>query len=188
MIDINTYRSRIGLFSPKVRENKFLLKGEYYKKLIWNENNSGKFVLSALQFTFKMLLLLGLFQHHSLENESCLSTSGHGYSRLVKGNNASTSMGVVGYIAWVGTGARGAQHIIWKENYEIEIGIIDHNFQARYTNGNIQKKKGILNMHLNIRSLKNKVYEVKHLVKQHNPHILGLSECELNRNNIDEKF
>ena len=76
---------------------------------------------------------------------------------------------------------------IREENYEINAEIIDHNFQARSINGNIQKKKGILNMHLNIRSLKNKVYEVKKLLKEHNPHMLGLSECELAKDNIDEK-
>ena len=44
-------------------------------------------------------------------------------------------------------------------------------------------------MHLNIRSLGNKVSEVKNLVKKHNPHIFGLSECELNkaRSTFNEK-
>jgi hypothetical protein len=65
--------------------------------------------------------------------------------------------------------------------------IIDHNFLARYINGNIQKKKGILNMHLNIRSLRYKVYEVKQVIKEHNPTILGISECELYKDRIDEK-
>ena len=41
-------------------------------------------------------------------------------------------------------------------------------------------------MHLNIRSLKNKVTEVKNLIKQHNPHIFGLSECELKK--VNQKF
>ena len=34
-------------------------------------------------------------------------------------------------------------------------------------------------MHLNIRFLNNKIIEIKNIVKQHDPHILGLSECEL---------
>ena len=42
-------------------------------------------------------------------------------------------------------------------------------------------------MHLNIRSLKNKVCEVKKIVKEHNPHLLGLSEVELNKETIDIK-
>ena len=56
--------------------------------------------------------------------------------------------------------------------------IVDHNFQARYIHGNIGKQKGIVNMHLNIRSLRFKVNEIKFLVKQHKPHIFGISETE----------
>ena len=78
-------------------------------------------------------------------------------------------------------------HLKREENYEINTEIIDHNFRARSINGNIQKRKGILNMHLNIRSLKNKVCEVKKIVKEHNPHLLGLSEVELNKETIDIK-
>ena len=43
--------------------------------------------------------------------------------------------------------------------------------------------KGIYNSHFNIRSLNNKIGEVKNLVKQHSPNILGLSECELRKVN-----
>ena len=56
-----------------------------------------------------------------------------------------------------------------------------NNFKARYVNGNPTVKRGIKNMHLNIRSLKNKVFEIKHIIKEHSPHILGLSECELRK-------
>ena len=41
-------------------------------------------------------------------------------------------------------------------------------------------------MHLNIRSLANKVSEIKILVKEHTPHIFGISECELKK--INGKF
>ena len=43
-------------------------------------------------------------------------------------------------------------------------------------------------MHLNIRSLRHKMFEVKCLVKEHNPHIFGISETELVRDTIDEKI
>ena len=36
-------------------------------------------------------------------------------------------------------------------------------------------------MHLNIRSLANKMTEVKHLVHHHKPHLFGISECELKK-------
>ena len=62
------------------------------------------------------------------------------------------------------------------------------NFWARYLNGNKEERKGIRNSHLNIRSLKNKVYEIKNIIKEQNPHILGLSECELRKDhNFDIK-
>ena len=51
------------------------------------------------------------------------------------------------------------------------------NFKARYLHGNI--RRGVVNMHINIRSLYNKMGEVKNLVKQEKPHILGISEAEL---------
>ena len=56
---------------------------------------------------------------------------------------------------------------------------------ARYLTGNIQKIKGILNMHLNIRSLQHKVLEVKKVIKENNPTLIGLSECELSKEQID---
>ena len=36
-------------------------------------------------------------------------------------------------------------------------------------------------MHLNVRSVGKKVFEIKNIVKEHSPHILGLSECELKK-------
>ena len=58
------------------------------------------------------------------------------------------------------------------------------NFRARYTYGNKQQKiAGVKNMHVNIRSLAKKVFEIKNIVQEHRPHILGLSECELKKSN-----
>ena len=45
--------------------------------------------------------------------------------------------------------------------------------------GNI--KRGISNMHVNIRSLYNKMSEVKNLIARDKPHILGISEAELKK-------
>ena len=42
-------------------------------------------------------------------------------------------------------------------------------------------RRGIKNFHLNIRSLRNKVFEIKNIIKEHSPHIFGLSECELRK-------
>jgi len=64
------------------------------------------------------------------------------------------------------------------------------NFLARYKNGNTEtRKRGIQNFHLNIRSLRNKIDELKMIVQEHNPHIIGISECELFKGgvNCDER-
>ena len=60
MTDINMYRSRIGLFSPKMREKKFLYKSEYYSKFYGSDNQSGRITFSTLKFIFKLVLFLGL--------------------------------------------------------------------------------------------------------------------------------
>ena len=57
------------------------------------------------------------------------------------------------------------------------------NFWAKYTYGN--KSKGIINIHFNIRSLKYKIVEVKRIISAEKPHIFGLSECEIKRENTD---
>ena len=59
------------------------------------------------------------------------------------------------------------------------------NFWARYVFGNIINVKGIKNLHFNIRKLKNKVDEVKNIIKQESPNIFGLSECDLKKENIN---
>ena len=60
------------------------------------------------------------------------------------------------------------------------------NFIAKYTYGNKQKK-GLKNFHLNIRSLKNKIPEVKNIINNDSPHIFGLSEVELFKASVEEK-
>ena len=60
------------------------------------------------------------------------------------------------------------------------------NFYARYIYGN-KEAKGIKNCHLNIRSLKNKIQEVKNIISIQNPHIFGISEAELFKQNVNEK-
>jgi hypothetical protein len=201
MIDINTYRSRIGLFSPKLCKNKFLTKSQYYRSFCENKDQSGKITFSVLKCLFKVVLILGLLHPPAIDSAAhqiagspgsvlglawyCVPTIAHSGSLGGYGLYWSAGWSVVG------SGVRGGSRVgyvrIREENYEINTEIIDYNFQARSKNGNIQKKKGILNMHLNIRSLKNKVYEVKNLLKEHRSHMLGLSECDLTRDNIDEK-
>ena len=58
------------------------------------------------------------------------------------------------------------------------------NFMARYKYGNKQKK-GIKNMHINIRSIRNKMQEIKYIVQSHSPHMLGVFKTEIENNNFD---
>ena len=101
--------------------------------------------------------------------------------------SAGARVGVGVHTAGGRAGVSGGYRRTWRENVTLKTEVVNQNFLARYINGNIQKQKGIFNMHLNIRSLKNKIYEVKNLIKEHNPHIFGLSECEMNKDKVDEK-
>ena len=53
----------------------------------------------------------------------------------------------------------------------------ESNFYMRCLHGNVQR--GIKNVHINVRSLYNKINEVKTFIKDEKPHILGVSEAEL---------
>ena len=51
---------------------------------------------------------------------------------------------------------------------------LNPNFWARYTYGNKEIVKGLKNVHLNIRSLGNKVVEIKNIIQEKKPHIFGV--------------
>ena len=77
-----------------------------------------------------------------------------------------------------------------KQEFRIRSKNLSVNFLARYKFGNQnQRIKGIKNLHINIRSLKNKIPEVKNIVRQYHPHILGVSESEVRKvnNQYDER-
>ena len=158
MIDISTYRSRIGIFIPKRNSMKFK---KSYKGENTRRSRSYKFVLMCqlilfLSF-FSALWVAASFE----ENTPLLIYENPGHLKL-----------------------KGAWQL--KENLGPSyngVNITDFskhpNFLARIVNGNI--KRGVKNIHINIRSLYNKMCEVKRLVKQENPHILGISETELKK-------
>ena len=76
----------------------------------------------------------------------------------------------------------------YEKNQTQRIKLKEGNFWARYINGNRIERKGIKNSHLNIRSLRYKVIEVKNIIKEQNVHVIGLSECELKKGpNFDLK-
>ena len=57
------------------------------------------------------------------------------------------------------------------------------NFLARYRYGN-KKESGIKNIHINIRSMKNKMQDVKCIIDNMSPHIIGLAETELKKSTV----
>ena len=161
MIDIQTYRSRIGLFSPKMHSKKFLKMSEYYRKCFETDDQSGRISLSILKTILKIILILVFLQSPVIENARYViagKAASHVQNRVpsiahggVLGGQLHTAH--VWSAAWSGAG-RGSSVgscILREENYQVNREIVDHNFQARSLNGNISNKKGIINMHLNIR-------------------------------------
>ena len=155
MIDINLYRFRIGTFRQKNKARKFLRKYELTRNGYSSSENISR---TAITKYIKIILILFLL----------FGTSTRELRNIHPCHCQRTS----------------SQHIF--KGFETtefftcskEVG----NFWARYTQGNKQApRRGIMNMHLNIRSLSHKVFEIKNIVKQHHPHIIGLSECELRK-------
>ena len=157
MIDITTYRIRIGLFRQKVRTTSF----KCDKEKVCDKS----FKIGSL---LKILLIF-------IVTSTATSTNGNKqHSRLL-------GQGVQN---WVGSGLGWEKPLLWTQLLTLGANQTV-NFKARYLHGN-GKKRGIVNIHVNIRSLYNKVSEVKRLVQQEKPHILGISECELKKSHHSE--
>ena len=179
MIDINLYRSRIGSFNHSSRRNKLNLRKIFRRH--WTENDrTGVDILSVINMVMKLVLILAFLQpdSHQLSSQAFSSTSSPALSACWMPATAYSQAGL-GMAAWT----RSSQAVY---QFQIKGKRQTNNFLAKCKYGN--RKKGIYNAHLNIRSLSNKVNEVKSLIKEHSPNILGLSECELRKinNQYDE--
>ena len=62
--------------------------------------------------------------------------------------------------------------------------IQDFNFLARYTNGNGRRRNGLRMAHVNLGGgfLINRMNEIEHLIEDHKPHVLGVSETRFDKN------
>ena len=172
MIEINLYRCRIGTFSQKFRSKKSGFINRFDRV---HQDRNGEKLLSFLQFFLQAFLIWGLLTTGTA-NASLLKTQYSGLNSDYFHGHVESHPEVVAQVdplQW------GQPNLVVKRNLKT-------NFWARYINGNRQNQKGIKNLHLNIRSLANKVCEVKFLVQEHSPHIFGLSECELKK--VDGKF
>ena len=167
MVDISIYRSRIGTFihSRRLRFKKFdkvlLSQGTRSQK-------AGRTALKSLEIVL-ILVILSIF----------------GFARPPSAPGTSETPLPCSQPPWwrpaPALRCQGRLTAFPSYQFQIKGKKQSSNFLAKYRNGNT--RKGILNLHLNIRSVKNKVLEVKNIVKSHNPHLLGLSECELKKKN-----
>ena len=170
MIDIAQYRCRIGQFCQKSSNKKFLYKSYRYEAESTDEK-WGKCVLLSLQVLMKIVLILLLTSPAWSATSACVPASS-----TLHCNYVSLARDRVTCYYWP---------VVYEELYGV--GEKTGNFWARYVNGNSRNngRKGIVNMHFIIRHLRYKVNEVKNIIKKHSPNILGLSECELKKENIN---
>ena len=151
MIELSQYRHRIGIFRQKVTKSRSF---KYFDRKKLKLKLKIKSILISI---FPILMLLGI------QNLNIQST-------IVLQQGQSTFQ----YSS--GSGCEG------KRLGEVYIPLGKHltsNFKARYLHGN--KQRGILSIHVNIRSLYNKMSEVKNIISKEKPHILGISEAELKK-------
>ena len=188
MIDITTYRQKIGSFSQKLgiknikRGNKLYSSGKKQTKTT---------LFMIFQFLLRIILvLLSTYQENIGTYQKVLQEKNYNEETnlqkllFIKGFFPEEN-----YCREIKNNFRGTvqeEDCRWWNYTTFEGGT--PNFQAKYTYGNKQAiRRGIKNMHLNIRSLRNKVPKLKHLIKQHKPHVFGISEFEL-KNWIRENF
>ena len=158
MIDIVLYRNRIGTFQQrlKIRKSDQAFKNAAKVKNCQNPNPMFFVKLLALILVLGDLSLASGFSYTN-KNQVLYQYQRPSQPEPVKMEN------ILQYVYYPKK-ARG-------------------NFYARYTYGNRGvRSKGLKNMHLNIRSLGNKMSEIKNLIREHKPHVFGLSETEIKRN------
>ena len=174
MLEISLYRSRIGTFYRGGYSSKKSLR-KLSRKCRFENDKTGVFILPILRVALKTILILVLTQLFLQEHEDPMV-----------GSASKHCMSMISSTTIFGT-CRGATAAKLLQQYQTRGKKQSCNFLAKYVNGN--RVKGIVNAHLNIRSLNNKMGEVKNLIKNHSPNIFGLSECEIRKTNatFDEK-
>ena len=179
MIDINLYRSRIGSFSQCGR-NRGIKLNKIFRRQCAENDKTGVLILSILQVAVKLVLIFALMQPGWQQPyDLTLQSSSPVRNACWVLPTTAYSQASFGLLAW----SSSAQTIL---QFRAKGRKQTANFLAKYVNGN--RMKGIYNAHLNIRSLNNKVGEIKNIINQHRPNIFGLSECELRKvnNTFDE--
>ena len=164
MTDLATYRARIGL----VGQRKVPFKDFYKFHSTSSSYNSGKTTFDTCKIILKILSIFILI---STTCDTLSPTSKLSSTPCTPLPPTRSSSGLSSCVA--ATTNRCYRSYGKKQTT---------NFLSRYINGNIASSpRGIRNYHLNIRSLAKKVFEVKNIVKENNPHVFGLSEVELKK-------
>ena len=172
MIDLFTYRHRIGSFSCKQFRSQNASKSQNRGDKL----KDNKIHHSAMIIVVYLMTMLLICQSQQTDDGTVESCFGQFMMKNVLKVSAQACSKCNEYLVL---------RVLRVKTKSVKV--VDINFEAKYLNGNIQNQKGIVNMHLNIRSLRLKVIEVKSLVKEHNPHTFGISEAELCKDIIDEK-
>ena len=167
MTDLATYRARIGLFGQKsVRKVPFK---DFYKFHSTSSSyNSGKTTFDTCKIILKILSIFILISTtcDTLSPTSKLSST------------PCTALPPTRSSSGLSSCAAATTNRCYRSYGKKQTT----NFLSRYINGNIASSpRGIRNYHLNFRSLAKKVFEVKNIVKENNPHVFGLSEVELKK-------
>ena len=171
MVDISIYRSRIGTFihCRRLRLKKF---DKFMLSKKTRGQKAGKAALKSLEIVMKLFIL------------SIFVFSGSPWVPVTPETSTPCSL-ACSQPPWCSSSTlvscQWRLTSLLSYQFQIKGKKQSCNFLAKYRNGNT--RKGILNLHLNIRSVKNKIMEVKNIIKSHHPHLLGLSECELKKKN-----
>ena len=175
MIDINTYRLRIGYYNQKMsktslkncssREHLSVYKSciSRRKLLTFGRSISVNLLIVLVTVLYLTLLITFIDGHRGIyhaEHRGIYCEYQDKFKQEL--SNCRIKSADAGFSLYCLSGS-------WQ---------LSSNFYARLTYGN-KVGKGLKNIHLNVRSLGNKMSEIKNMVNQYKPHIFGISECEL---------
>ena len=150
MLDISLYRHRIGTFTQKLK-----IRNSRSKDLITQKSNIQD--KCNLQLLFRTIIILSILQQITYSSTGSILQQKFSPERSILQHNRT---GIVILPHW-GNLAIQLEFRTCSRN-------LSANFLARYKFGNPHaRSKGIKNLHLNIRSLGNKIAEIKYIVKQH---------------------
>ena len=157
MIDIVLYRQRIGGFSQKIKNKKFL-KYNYFATYDCKKYHTGGNFYSSKLVWIRALLIISIFTRLIDQNERNIKNINICETRSIQLKNVAVILPTY------------REEICKWRNWSKFNG----NFFARYLNGN-GRTRGVRVYHLNIRKLQNKVSEIKNVIKELNPHLFFLS-------------